>query len=103
MAEAIVNSLIQSSKVFVFSKTYCGYCARVKALFDKLKIPYQIAELDTRGDGSEIQAYLGKLTGGTSVPRVFVGGKFIGGSDDTLALYNSGKLATILKEQGIDI
>jgi hypothetical protein len=34
-------------------------------------------------DGAAIQEYLGELTGGRSVPRVFVGGKFIGGGDDT--------------------
>jgi len=42
-----------------------------------------VVELDERDDGNAIQDYLGQLTGGRSVPRVFVGGKFIGGGDGT--------------------
>ena len=47
------------------------------------------------------QAYLGQLTGATSVPRVFVGGKCIGGGDDTAAAEASGSLAGLLKELGL--
>ena len=44
-------------------------------------------------DGAAIQEYLGELTGGRSVPRVFVGGKFIGGGDDTDVSSDSGSAA----------
>jgi glutaredoxin 3 len=40
------------------------------------------------------------MTGATSVPRVFVGGVFLGGGDDTVAAEKSGKLAKLLKEAG---
>lgn len=46
---------------------------------------------------SEIQAALGQLTGGTSVPRVFINSEFIGGGDDTERMANNGQLATKLK------
>ena len=55
-----------------------------------------VIELDNRDDGAAIQAYLGKVTGATSVPRVFIGGKFIGGGDDTVALARSGELARLV-------
>ena len=32
------------------------------------------------------------MTGGRSVPRVFINGKFIGGGDDTVAKASSGEL-----------
>ena len=35
-------------------------------------------QLDNREDGDEIQQVMGELTGATSVPRVFIGGNFIG-------------------------
>jgi glutaredoxin 3 len=60
----------------------------------------QVVELDERDDGNAIQDYLGQLTGGRSVPRVFVGGKFIGGGDDTVALHNKGELKKKLEEAG---
>jgi len=34
------------------------------------------------------------------VPRVFIGGKFVGGGDDVVALHSNGKLKTILEEAG---
>lgn len=58
-------------------------------------------ELDNRNDGNEIQDALSALTGGRSVPRVFIDGEFIGGGDDTDALERSGKLEIMLKEKGI--
>lgn len=60
-----------------------------------------VIELDQRGDGDAIQDYLQKLTGGRSVPRVFIDEAFIGGGDDTDALARSGKLEIMLREKGI--
>ncbi len=40
------------------------------------------------------------MTGGRSVPRVFVGGKFIGGCDDTMAAHASGEFEKLLKDAG---
>lgn len=66
---------------------------------DKSKIV--VMELDERDDGSAIQDVLLDITGGRSVPRVFIDGEFIGGGDDTDALARSGKLEVMLKEKGI--
>lgn len=46
---------------------------------------------------NEIQAFLGKITGGTSVPRVFVNGEFIGGGDDTAQKAASGELKQLIE------
>lgn len=51
-------------------------------------------------DGSAIQDYLHTLTGARSVPRVFVGGKFIGGGSEVKDLQEKGKLVPILNEAG---
>eukprot|EP01118_Nematostelium_gracile_P011176 TRINITY_DN3930_c0_g1_i1.p1 TRINITY_DN3930_c0_g1~~TRINITY_DN3930_c0_g1_i1.p1 ORF type:complete len:121 (-),score=32.63 TRINITY_DN3930_c0_g1_i1:52-375(-) len=101
MAQALVTKTIEANPLTVFSKTYCGYCSRTKSLFNKMGAKPYIMELDERNDGAEIQKYLSQVTGGNTVPRVFVGGKFIGGCDDTHALYNSGKLQNLLKEAGV--
>jgi len=103
MAQAFVSNIIQGNKVALFSKTYCGYCARVKSLFKKIGVSPYIVELDERGDGDQIQAYLAKLTGGTTVPRVFINGKFIGGCDDTHGLHSAGKLIPLLQEAGVQV
>ncbi len=53
-----------------------------------------------QGDCDAIQDYLRELTGARSVPRVFIGGKCIGGGTETQELAQKGKLVTMLKEVG---
>jgi glutaredoxin 3 len=52
-------------------------------------------QLDTREDGQDIQDVLLGMTGARTVPRVFVGGKFIGGGDDTVAMVSTGQLKAL--------
>lgn len=61
-----------------------------------MKQPYTTVELNRRPDGDQIQEIMGKITGGTSVPRVFINGIFIGGGDDVKRLYESGELEEML-------
>ncbi|ODV97721.1 hypothetical protein PACTADRAFT_186020 [Pachysolen tannophilus NRRL Y-2460] len=92
-----VQDLIKQHPVFVASKTYCPYCSATKATLKEFGVDAYIIELDTRDDGSEIQAALHQLTGQNTVPFVFLGGKFIGGNSDLQALNKSGKLKDELK------
>lgn len=100
MASAFVQDTIKSNKVVVFSKTYCPYCVKAKRALQQFTTNFFVVELDQRGDGDAIQDALLEATGGRSVPRVFVGGKFIGGGDDTAAKAASGELQVLLKDVG---
>jgi glutaredoxin 3 len=53
-------------------------------------------QLDKESEGSAIQDILLSITGGRSVPRVFINGKFIGGGDETAAAAANGTLAQLL-------
>lgn len=103
-APGMVSDALAEAPVVIFSKTFCPYCKDVLAMFDKLGLTQapHIVELDLlqpqRMDA--VQDHLKDLTGARSVPRVFVDGKFIGGADDTIAAYASGKLAEVLVEAG---
>ncbi|PQQ12937.1 glutaredoxin-C4 [Prunus yedoensis var. nudiflora] len=91
---AFIKKTIESNKIAIFSKSYCPYCKRAKAVFKELnQVPY-VVELDERADGRDIQDALGELVGRRTVPQVWVKGKYIGGSDDTVEAYESGELAT---------
>ncbi|XP_062234047.1 glutaredoxin-C8-like [Phragmites australis] len=93
-----VKSTVKAHDVVMFSKSYCPYCRRAKAVFKELQLnmePY-IVELDRREDGGEIQDALLDIVGRRTVPQVFVNGKHLGGSDDTVEAYGSGKLAKLL-------
>ena len=98
-----IDALLQEKKVVVVSKSYCPFCKKAKHVLAKYNIPKEdIAILEIENDSSceEIQKYMQVLTGGRSVPRVFIGGKCIGGGDETMALHNNGKLEPLLKNVG---
>ena len=69
------------AKVEIYTKAWCGYCARAKALLE--------------GKGVAFDEY--DITmGGTTVPQIFIDGRHIGGSDDMAALDRQGKLDPLL-------
>lgn len=84
----------------VFSKSYCPYCAKAKSALSNIGVHPKVFELDLSAfegfSAADVQTELGKMTGATSVPRVFVNGKFIGGGDDTARLAANGQLAKML-------
>ena len=103
MAKVIVDKAIAANPVMVFSKSYCPFCAKAKRALESV-LPCEkivVMELESRPDCADIQDYLMSITGGRSVPRVFVAGKFIGGGDDTDALARSGQLKAMLEEHNI--
>ena len=53
-------------------------------------------QLDGDSEGDAIQDIMATMTGGRSVPRVFVDGKFIGGGDETVAAAADGTLAKLI-------
>ena len=75
----IIDELIAKNVVAIFAKSYCPHCKRVKEFFKSKNIEFRALELDIMGDqGKEIQATLLQRTGQSTVPNVWVNGKFIG-------------------------
>ena len=100
MAEEFVKKAIEAP-VVVFSKTYCPYCTRVKKMFSEAGVKdLYVIELDERGDCSEVQDILLRMTGARTVPRVFIGGKSIGGSDEVAVMVKNDSLVPALKKAG---
>uniref|UniRef100_A0A914LL20 Glutaredoxin-1 n=1 Tax=Meloidogyne incognita TaxID=6306 RepID=A0A914LL20_MELIC len=98
--KSFVDSLIKTNKVVVFSKSYCPYCTKAKEALTTFSLApgtMEVVEIEDRGDCEQIQDYLKEITGQRSVPRVFIGGKFFGGGDDTAAAVKSGKLEAELR------
>ncbi|KAF9614107.1 hypothetical protein IFM89_015369 [Coptis chinensis] len=93
---SFVKKTVSSHHIVIFSKSYCPYCRRAKAVFKELNQSPHIIELDERDDGWDLQDALSEVVGRRTVPQVFVNGKHIGGSDDTVEAFESGKLAELL-------
>lgn len=100
LAEPTVWNAITQYPLVVFSKSYCPYCKKAKEALAALGAKPYVFELDLRQDGPAIQSFLFKFTHQATVPNVFIKGKSIGGSDDTLALYKSGELKDRLERAG---
>jgi len=84
------------AKVEIYTTSYCPYCKRAKALLEKKGIEYE--EIDITDDEPTWRPKLAQMTGGrSSVPQIFINGQSVGGSDDLVALNQSGKLDELLK------
>lgn len=91
-----VKKTVAENRLVIFSKSYCPYCRRAKSIFEAMKEKPFVIELDERDDGDDIQQALSKFIGRRTVPQVFINGEHLGGSDDTVAAEQSGKLKKLL-------
>lgn len=96
--EDFVKATIAGHPVVIFSKSYCPYCRRAKQVFSQLDVKPFVVELDQRDDGQDIQNAVSSIVGRRTVPQVFVNSRHIGGSDDTVAAFESGKLERLVSK-----
>eukprot|EP00930_Biecheleria_cincta_P043123 TRINITY_DN2964_c1_g1_i1.p1 TRINITY_DN2964_c1_g1~~TRINITY_DN2964_c1_g1_i1.p1 ORF type:complete len:332 (+),score=61.10 TRINITY_DN2964_c1_g1_i1:100-1095(+) len=92
-----VEEIIALHPVVMISKSTCPFCAQAKQALEATGARAQIIELDKLDPPvmAEIQEFMGTLTGATTVPRVFIGRKFIGGGTDTVRLAETGELKSM--------
>ncbi|BBD00524.1 MULTISPECIES: glutaredoxin 3 [Sphingobium] len=82
------------AKVEIYTKDWCGYCARAKALLTDKGVSFE--EYDITLGGPKREEMLERAPGRSSVPQIFIDGAHIGGSDDLSALNRAGKLDALL-------
>lgn len=82
------------AKIEVFTKFFCPYCSRAKALLGRKGVEYQ--EIDLTMDRAGFDAMVERAGGARTVPQIFIDGKHIGGSDDMAALDARGGLDPLL-------
>ncbi|CAH2984132.1 unnamed protein product [Chilo suppressalis] len=61
--QQFIKAAITQDKVVIFSKSYCPYCKLAKDVFNKVKQPFKVFELDQQDDGDTIQDNLAQITG----------------------------------------
>jgi len=82
------------AKIEIFTKFFCPYCSRAKALFDRKGADYE--EIDVTMDRAGFDAMVDRAGGARTVPQIFIDGKHVGGSDDLAALDARGGLDPLL-------
>lgn len=82
------------AKIEVFTKFFCPYCLRAKALLERKGVDFQ--EIDLTMDRAGFEAMVERAGGARTVPQIFIDGKHVGGSDDLAALDARGALDPLL-------
>ena len=82
------------AKIEVYTKGFCPYCHRAKALLDAKGAVFE--EIDVSMGGPRRAEMIDRAKGGTTVPQIFIDGQHIGGCDDMMALDRAGKLDPLL-------
>lgn len=85
------------SKIEIYTKAYCPYCVRAKALLQSKNVDY--AEYAIDRTPSLRDEMIARANGGYTVPQIFINDKHIGGCDDIFALERQNSLDALLAEQ----
>lgn len=83
------------SNIVLYTKGYCPYCHRAKALLRSKGVDF--VEHDLEVVPHKRAEMIDRSYGRTTVPQIFIDDRHIGGSDDVAALNASGKLDRLLK------
>jgi glutaredoxin 3 len=85
---------MESPKVEIYTKAFCGFCYRAKSLLEDKGVAF--VEYDISLGGPKRAEMLERKPDARTVPQIFIGGKAIGGSDELAALEREGKLDAML-------
>jgi glutaredoxin 3 len=91
------------SGVALFGKSGCPFCKKAKKALYGIGVHPTVVELDQAEGGASIQKKLEALTGKSTVPNVWLDGKFIGGSEEIIAGVTSGMFDAVEKKEIIEM
>lgn len=80
----------------IYTKAFCPYCWRAKALLDQKGVQYREISVDFGGELR--QQMIARANGRTTVPQIFIREHHVGGCDDLFALDRSGRLDDLISQ-----
>lgn len=102
---ATIDAEVKANDVLLFMKgtpqfPMCGFSGQVVQILNYLGVPYKgINVLDDAGIRDGIKSYSNWPT----IPQLYVKGEFVGGCDITREMFQSGELAQLMAEKGLDV
>jgi glutaredoxin 3 len=81
-------------KIEIYTQPWCAYCARAKRLLTEKGIEFQ--EIDAPRGTPEREESIRRSGGRSTVPQIFVDGRYLGDCDELVALDGAGKLKALL-------
>jgi monothiol glutaredoxin len=96
-----IAEMVKSNTVFLFMKgsrsmPQCGFSARSISILEHLGVPYET--FDVLSDG-EVRQGIKEYSNWPTIPQLYVGGEFLGGSDIMMQMFESGELATMVNPE----
>lgn len=82
--------------VVLYTKDYCPFCRRAKALLAAKSIGF--TEHEVTNDPAKFEEMV-ERSGRRTVPQIFINGRHIGGSDELAALEAKGGLDPLLEDR----
>lgn len=82
------------AKVEIYTKEYCPFCKRAKALLEGKGLNYTEYKIDEQPELRD--PMIERANGGYTVPQIFIDDQHIGGCDDMMALEQAAKLDSML-------
>lgn len=82
----------------IYTTRWCPYCHMAKALLRRKGVEF--TEIDLSSHRERRNEMIERANGLMTVPQIFIGSMYVGGSDELHALERAGKLDTLLAGDG---
>jgi monothiol glutaredoxin len=97
-----ISSLVSENKVVLFMKgtpffPQCGFSSTAIAILERLNVEFET--VDVLAD-AEIRQGIKAYSDWPTIPQLYIGGEFVGGSDIMMEMFQDGELATLLEQAG---
>lgn len=85
---------MSTPRIDIYTKFACPFCVRAKRLLSQKGVT--VNEIDITMGGPGRDEMLARAPNAMTVPQIFIGDTYVGGSDDLAALEAAGKLDALL-------
>jgi cysteine synthase A len=95
-----------NAPVVMFALEWCEFCWSVRRMFAHFGISFRSIDLDSvdyqaGNRGGAIRNALAHRTSIRTIPQIFIGGEFVGGSTDLFDAWRNGRAQALLNKAGI--
>ena len=95
----LIKQDVGSHHILVYAKgeknaAMCGFSHRVMQVFDHLGVPYEVRNIFA---DPNIRPALCAYSDWPTTPQVFIDGKFVGGCDIVMEMFQSGELQKLVE------
>jgi glutaredoxin 3 len=91
------NTSLALPAIVMYSKSWCPYCERARALLKHKGVTFQ--EIDIETQPGQREDMIRRSGGQYTVPQIFIGERHVGGSDELYELDAAGGLDPLLQQR----